>query len=322
MLALLEILQSGGTRTVGELADRLGVDERTVRRYVVHLTDLDVPVRSVRGRYGGYRLAPGHRMPPDAHRRGGSRGAARPGGQPSRGTGSTSVAAAQSAAAKLRRSIPDVLGRRLDALLDTVEFTSSPRPVAAPATGVLLLFAEAARDQRPVDLAYTASDGHRTERTLEPYGIVAHSGRWYVTGADTAIGQLRTFRLDRISSPRMLVGGFDVPVGFDPAEQVLSGLARTPHQHEVLVRVQGPPGQVRSRLPAGIANVEATTDEPGWVRVHIRAEQLDWVPGVLAGLGFPFLIDGPDLLRDLVRELAQRLASAVPPTPGRPTVEP
>src|ERR1700733_14428714 len=64
VLALLEILQSGGTRTVADLAERLGVDERTVRRYAGHLIDLDIPVRSVRGRYGGYRLAPGFRMPP------------------------------------------------------------------------------------------------------------------------------------------------------------------------------------------------------------------------------------------------------------------
>src|SRR5689334_24911372 len=64
VLSLLELLQSGGTRTVADLAGRLGVDERTVRRYVAHLLDLDVPVESVRGRYGGYRLAPGFRMPP------------------------------------------------------------------------------------------------------------------------------------------------------------------------------------------------------------------------------------------------------------------
>src|SRR6185295_19511009 len=64
VLALLEILQAGGSHTAAELAERLAVDERTVRRYVAHLVDLDVPVRSVRGRYGGYRLAPGYRMPP------------------------------------------------------------------------------------------------------------------------------------------------------------------------------------------------------------------------------------------------------------------
>jgi predicted DNA-binding transcriptional regulator YafY len=64
VMALLELLQSGGVRTVAELAGRLGVDERTVRRYVDHLLDLDVPVESVRGRYGGYRLGPGYRLPP------------------------------------------------------------------------------------------------------------------------------------------------------------------------------------------------------------------------------------------------------------------
>src|ERR1700730_15829699 len=64
VMALLELLQSGGVRTVAELAERLGVDERTVRRYVDHLIDLDVPVESVRGRYGGYRLGSGYRMPP------------------------------------------------------------------------------------------------------------------------------------------------------------------------------------------------------------------------------------------------------------------
>src|SRR6478672_11458691 len=64
VLALLEILQSGGTHTVARLADRLDVDERTLRRYAAHLTDLGIPVQSVRGRYGGYRLAPGYRLPP------------------------------------------------------------------------------------------------------------------------------------------------------------------------------------------------------------------------------------------------------------------
>src|SRR5215813_15110661 len=64
VLALLDILQTGGTHTLRELSSRLGVDERTVRRYVNHLLDLDVPVESVRGRYGGYRLAPGYRLPP------------------------------------------------------------------------------------------------------------------------------------------------------------------------------------------------------------------------------------------------------------------
>lgn len=322
MLALLEILQSGGTRTVTELAGRLGVDERTVRRYVVHLTDLDIPVRSVRGRYGGYRLAPGYRMPPlmftdeealavllglVAGRRA--------------GLVSTSVAAAESAAAKLHRVLPEALGRRLDALLQTAEFTDGPRPVVAPQTGALLLLAEAARDRRPVAISYTASDGRRTERTVHPYGIVAHSGRWYVTGADSASGQTRTFRLDRISSPEMLTGTFGVPNGFDPAERVLSGFAQAPYRHEVSLQVRGPAEQVRGRFPAGIAAVQDIADSDGWVRVQMRADRLDWVPGVLAGLSLPFIIERPDALRDLLRALAAGLAAAAG-VDNRPVGEP
>jgi predicted DNA-binding transcriptional regulator YafY len=64
VLALLEILQAGGTHTAADLAERLDVDERTARRYVEHLVDLDVPVWADRGRYGGFRLAAGYRMPP------------------------------------------------------------------------------------------------------------------------------------------------------------------------------------------------------------------------------------------------------------------
>ncbi|WP_236790301.1 YafY family protein [Amycolatopsis sp. GM8] len=309
VLALLEILQAGGTRTVAELADRLGVDERTVRRYAGHLIDLDIPVRSIRGRYGGYRLAPGYRMPPlmltddealavllglVAGRRA--------------GLVTTSVAAMESATAKVRRVLPEALGRRLDALLATTDFTAPARSVISAETGVLLTLAEAARERRPVAIAYTAWRGRRSERTVHPYGIVAHSGRWYVTGADSDSGEVRTFRLDRIENATMVPGSFDVPEGFDPGARVLAGLADVPYQHEVSVRVQGTVEQVRSRLPAGVAVVEEQDDE--WVRVRLRAERLDWVPSALAWLNLPFVIEYPDALREHVRALAHRMMTS------------
>ena len=145
---------------------------------------------------------------------------------------------------------------------------------------------------------------------MHPYGIVAHSGRWYVTGADSASGQTRTFRLDRIMTVELQAGTFDLPDGFDPAERVLSGLAEAPHRHAVSLRVQGTPKQVRSQLPAGIATVHDIAYLDGWVRVRLRAERLDWVPAVLAGLGLPFAVEHPDALRGLVRSLAKRLTAA------------
>ncbi len=325
VLALLEILQAGGTRTVAELADRLGVDERTVRRYVSHLLDLDVPVRSVRGRYGGYRLEAGHRLPPlmftDEEALAVVLGlvAAR-----RAGLVTTSVAAAASAAAKVQRVLPQALGRRLEALLATTVFATTvsaapERAAVAPETPVLLGFAEAARDRRPVAVDYTAGNGRSTARRVEPYGIVARSGRWYVVGADSRSGETRSFRLDRVTAATLLDGTFEVPEGFDPSAHLLEGIATAPHRYEVALRVQGAPDLVRSRFPDGIVTVDAGPDAGGWVVVRLRAERLDWVPGVLVASGLPFVVDGPDELRGLVRELAARLVRA---TDGRPLTRP
>ncbi|MGW7578303.1 helix-turn-helix transcriptional regulator [Streptomyces sp. NPDC054765] len=338
VLALLEILQGGGIRTVPDLAARLDVDERTVRRYVGHLLDLGVPVDSVRGRYGGYRLAPGYRMPPlmltdeealavllglVAGRRA--------------GLTTASAAASESAAAKLRRVLPKALGQRLAALLETADFTARPRPGAAPEAGVLLELAEAARHQRPVALSYTDRKGRSSDRTVLPYGLVAHSGRWYLTGADPDSGEVRTFRLDRIAAMTVQSGSFVVPAEFDPAATVLDSLARAPWTHDVSLRIHGSVQHIRSHLPAGIATLStipatatATADDDhrpgtgetcsdgssapsaadesaGWVHVRIRAERLDWIPPVLAALDRPFTIEHPAALRDLVRALARRL---------------
>jgi predicted DNA-binding transcriptional regulator YafY len=303
VLALLQILQSGGTRTVAELANRLDVDERTVRRYVDHLHDLDIPVRSVRGRHGGYRLAPGYRMPPlmltDEEAL-----AVLLGLVAGRRAGMISVSA-ESAIAKVRRVLPDALGRRLDALLEIADFTAPARSALTTEAATLLTVAEAARDRRPVDLGYTAGHGGDSRRVVHPYGIVAHSGRWYLTGFDSASGQVRTFRVDRITTVEARVGTFDVPTGFDPAQQVLTAIAEAPHRHEVSVRIRATHDHIRSVFPPSIATLE---DADSWVRARIRAQDLDWIPARLAALDRPFIVEQPAALRDLVRALANRLA--------------
>jgi predicted DNA-binding transcriptional regulator YafY len=331
VLSLLELLQSGGVRTVAELAGRLEVDERTVRRYVDHLIDLDVPVESVRGRYGGYRLGSGYRMPPlmlsddealvvmlglIAGRR--------------TGLATTTGSASETAAAKIRRVLPERLARRLDAVLASLAFTAPPGQAPAPETGVLLSIADAVRHHCPISIRYTAGDGRRSDRILHPYGLVAHSGRWYVTGADPGIGENRTFRLDRIADARILPGSFEPPARFDPAQHVLSGLATTPYRYQVTLRIQGTIDQIRARLPASVAIVEelrsADALEPEserWFRVELHAERLDWLPPLLASLDRPFAVERPDELRDLITALAGRLETsarrnAPPNKPQRP----
>ncbi|WP_062429029.1 helix-turn-helix transcriptional regulator [Herbidospora daliensis] len=303
VLTLLELLQSGGTRTVAELADRLGVEGRTVRRYVRQLVDLDVPVESVRGRYGGYRLAPGYRLPPlmlgDDEALAVLLGLVA-------GRSGEMTTAAETASAKIRRVLPRHLARRLDALLETLAFTDRPGGAATPDAEVLLTLADAVRHRRPVSIRYTGRDGKRSERTLHAHGIVAHAGRWYVTGRDQRIGDDRTFRLDRIAAVRALPGSFDALAGSDPARRLVEAFATADYRHEVVLRIHGTAAQIRARLPESVASLEEA--EGGW-RVELRVERLDWLPPVLASLDRPFVVERPDELRDLVVAFAERLTS-------------
>jgi predicted DNA-binding transcriptional regulator YafY len=322
VLELLDVLQSGGIHTVAELAGRLGVAERTIRRYVEHLAALDVPVDAVRGRYGGYRLAPGYRMPPlmltEDEALALSLGLVA--GQQA-GLVPDSLEAADAAAAKLRRVLPRDLSQRLDALITTTTFTASSRASSSPETRVLLALAEAARDQHPVTISYTSrGEGDPTERTILPYGLVAHSGRWYVAAADSASREVRTFRLDRIRRPRVLAGRFDLPQGFDPSAHVLAGLAETPWAHDVSLVVEATSDEIRRWLPEGLATIDEPGDESGdtagWRRVRLRAEHLDWLPGVIASIGRPFVIERPAELRDLVAALGLRLTAGASASPN------
>jgi hypothetical protein len=107
----------------------------------------------------------------------------------------------------------------------------------------------------------------------------------------------------------VLAGSFAVPAGFDPAARVLSALAEAPYRHEVAVRVEGTVDEVRPLLPPSVATVHETPDD-SWVRVRIRAERLDWVPGVLTALGRRFVVERPAALRVLVRDWGRRLLEA------------
>jgi predicted DNA-binding transcriptional regulator YafY len=219
--------------------------------------------------------------------------------------------AAQSAAAKIRRVLPQRLGDRVAALLDTV---GSTRPASGPApeTEVLLLFAQAAREQRGVAIGYESADGRSSDRVLHPYGVVAHAGRWYVTAADSASGEDRTFRLDRVRLAELLPETF-TSTGSD---DLLELLATAPRRHAVSVLVQADEQHLRRRTPRGLVTIEPAT-APGevpadavgvpWVRVRLQVEELDWVPSLLAWIDRPFVIEEPAGLRDQVRALAHRL---------------
>ncbi|GLW56533.1 helix-turn-helix transcriptional regulator [Kitasatospora phosalacinea] len=320
VLTLLELLQSGGVRSVAELAERLEVDERTVRRYVAQLVELDLPVESVRGRYGGYRLAPGHRLPPlmltDEEALAVLFGLA---AAERAGLSAAPAAASGTAAAKIRRVLPRRLTHRLDALREALTFTARPAPAApetAPATPeaapdpeALLTVADAVHHRRPLAFRYTSADGRSGERSVLPHGLVLHAGRWYLTGRDTGARAERLFRLDRLAAPRPLPGTFTPPPGPAPTDRVLHALATAPHRHHVRLRIRADADRIRAHFPAGLALLEGP-DAEGWSDVELRVAALDWVPGVLAALDRPFTIVHPAELRTRVTELAERLAES------------
>ncbi|NDU76629.1 WYL domain-containing protein [Actinomadura sp. DSM 109109] len=299
---MLELLQAGPRMSGAELARRLGVDERTVRRYAARLGDLGVPVVAERGRYGGYRIMPGYKLPPlmltDDEATAVVLGllAGRRVGLPGQAT--------ESALAKVQRVLPAALRDRVQALRDMLGFTLAARDPAAPDTGAVLTLAAAARNGRRVRMRYRSRQGAETERDLDPYGLVFHSGRWYVTGHDHRSGEVRTFRVDRVASAEPGIGRFEVPDDADPVQHVTRALARVPYAHEVEVLLETTLAEARRRIPAKVATL---TGADGAVVMTTRAERLDGMAQMLAGLGFPFAIRRPEELRGHVRDLARTL---------------
>jgi predicted DNA-binding transcriptional regulator YafY len=277
----------------------LGVSERTIRRYAVALHDLGIPVDGQPGLGGGYRLRPGMRLPPlmlsDEEAAAVVFGLVL---AEQRGLGG-----AEGAVTKIARVFPERLMRRVERLRTELSLSGEPDPAPASAE-TLLLIAEAVRRRRSLKIGYARRDGTRSTREIDPLGLVARRGRWYVPARDRGSGELRTFRADRIT--RATIGGPAEPPepGFDPAAHVVEMLARLPWAWEIEVRVDGPVGEIAARVPATLAELEA--DGTG-TRLRMRADSLDWVAGVLAGLGADFQVIRPDELREHLQRLASRL---------------
>jgi predicted DNA-binding transcriptional regulator YafY len=299
---MLELLQAQPGLTGPELARRLEVDGRTVRRYAGTLADLGVPVQAARGRYGGYRLLPGYKLPPlmltDDEAVAvvfGLLVAARQGVQ------------TPLALAKIERVLPAKLRERVQAVRETLGFTAPVRASTPPEPGHLLALGEATRSHRRVRVAYRSWRGDDTERDFDPYGVVVHNGRWYTTGHDHRSGQLRTLRLDRITSIKSLEVYFQPPADFDPVAHVVAGLAAVPYRHDVEVLLRTGLTDAARRIPPAVGTLAEHADG---VLLTCRAERLDGMAQLLAGLGCDFTVHRPDELRHEVAALARRLDRA------------
>jgi predicted DNA-binding transcriptional regulator YafY len=306
LLELLELLQAQPLTTGREIADRLGVDGRTARRYVAALQELGIPVEGQRGVGGGYRILPGYRLPPlmltDDEAVVLALGVLAAGRL---GLGGPAESA-EGALAKIHRVLPDALRRRVEALEETLDFTAAA-PEGTPVAGTTVLpVAEAIRRRRRLLTTYRTYAGEESRRELSPYGLVVHSGRWYLAAYDHGRAGLRTFRVDRM---RGIAVSDDPaarrPEGFDAVAHVSRSLAQVPWPWEVEVLLHLPVAEAAERLPATLAEL---LEADGGTLLRMRVSSLDWAAGMLAGLGCGFTVSRPDELRASVLALANRLA--------------
>jgi predicted DNA-binding transcriptional regulator YafY len=303
VLTVLELLQSRARLSGSELADRLDVDPRTVRRYVSALQDLGVPVESEVGRYGGYRLRPGYKLPPLmfneeealalilgllAARRAGILGGA---------------PAVEGALAKIDRVLPDRLRGRVQAVQGALAFTPLRFYADASNPNMLLTFSEAAQDNRRVWMRYRAGEDV-TERAIDPYGVVHHRGRWYVVGWCHLRDDVRMFRLDRVQVLEPREENFSKPLDFNCVDYVLQSLATVQWGWPIEVLLELSLADARQRIAPDMGTLQETR---GGVLLRTQADALDYMARYLVQLDCGFRVLHPPELRDAIRQLARRL---------------
>ncbi|MGN6563865.1 MAG: helix-turn-helix transcriptional regulator [Thermomicrobiales bacterium] len=305
VLTVLELLQAHGRIGGAALAERLEVDRRTVRRYIITLQDLGIPIEAERGRYGAYRLRPGFKLPPlmftDDEALALTLGliAAR------QLRLAVAAPATEGALAKLQRVMPETLRDRLRAVSDTLVF-DAPLPETSPAGEVVVTLSSAVRECRRVWLRYNAWDGAESEREVDPYGLVYRRGRWFLAAWCHLRHDLRVFRLDRIACAEPRAGAFTPPANFDTHAFVMRSLATMPSDWQVEVLLDVPLTVARQYISPDLATLD---ESPECVVVRCEVADLDWFAGVMAGWGFDFTIRQPHELRDALRRQAARLAA-------------
>lgn len=299
-LRLLSLLQTHRHWPGPELAQRLGVSPRTLRRDVDRLRELGYPVDAARGVEGGYQLASGAVLPPlvvdddEAVALAVGMQAAAQGAVP--GIGEPAVRALT----KVVQVMPARLRHRVEAL----------RAVTVPAgwdtatpldPEVLTTAAQACRDDERLAFDYTTHAGDAATRLVEPHRLVPLGRRWYLVAYDLHRHDWRSFRLDRMTAPRRTGARFrprTLPTA-DAAEFVRAGLRQLPTSHAVEVLVDAAAEVVRARIGRW-AQVEALDDAR--CRVRMKTDSLDWPALALGNLGAEFAVVTPP---ELVEQLAE-----------------
>jgi predicted DNA-binding transcriptional regulator YafY len=304
VLAVLELLQAHGRISGAELARRLDVDVRTVRRYISTLEDMGVPVMAERGRDGGYRLVAGFKLPPMMFSNDETL-ALSLGLVAARGLGIEQTAAAASAHAKLERVMPAELKRRARAVAEAATL-DLPTAIRIDDSDALVTLSSAVQAQQRVRFHYRAGQDEGTDREVDPYGLVYRYGRWYLIGWCHLRRDLRSFRLDRLTQPQPLAASFLRPADFDAAQHLRFSISTLPRAMAVDVRLYADLNAAATEIGDGVGLL---IPQPDHVLLQTRTDSLDWFARLLMRLSFDFEVLHPPELRSALRKHAQRMLS-------------
>jgi len=315
-LQTLEILQFQPGTTADEIAERLGVTGRAARRYVAILREAGVPVESSRGRYGGYRLGRGMRLPPVIFTQEEALAlvmAVLEGHPAATGTGEL----AGSALAKVIRALPENVGRQAAALRDNAA-AAPDRRAAHPDPAVTSALVVAVASRRRVRLGYRSESGREWESEVDPWAVVVRHGRWYLLCHSHHAGAVRSYRVDRVLTVEHTGRAFTPPDGLDPVAALEENLgegwafpARVVFMapaSEVAPWIRPPMGRLEPH-PSGCVLTGSTSNPTMYAH--------EW----LATIPFAFRVEGGDELRAAVAALASRCAAAVADQPATAAVQ-
>ncbi len=308
LLKLLSMLQGRRDWSGRELAERLEVSGRTIRRDVERLRELGYPVDSIPGLAGGYQLRAGKAMPPllldDEEAIAIAVGLRTAAGASVAGIEETAVRAL----VKLEQVLPAHLRRRVGAL-GSATFTL---PVAGPTVDPqhLSVISGACRDSECVRFGYRRRDGADSRREVEPHSLVNRGRRWYLIAWDRRREDWRTFRVDRLTRPATTGIRFRpraLPAD-DPAAFVRQNIARAPNRFEALVTLRVAAQEIDRRVPAYWGTIVPIDDHSCELRTG--DDDISWLALRIAMLGVDFEVHEPPELLEQIRALALRLSRA------------
>ncbi|MEX2335371.1 MAG: YafY family protein [Pseudohongiella sp.] len=309
VMALLELLQTHGRLTGGEIAQRLDVDVRTARRYITVLEELGIPVTTEQGRYGGYMLVAGFKLPPmmftDEETLAVSLGllAAQQLGL------AESTPAIASVQAKLERVMPANLKQRVRAVSDTTRLIL-PRVEPSYDNRTLLTLTTAIQSERRVSFVYRSPKEEVMQRDMDPYGLVFRRGRWYVSGYCHLRSDLRSFRLDRIQKVKTLEHSFTRPQRFDAAEHLSRSFSNMPREYPVSVVLHTDADTAAKMFGFHPDIVDMFQQQDDGLLLNTHTDSYQWFAWWLSHMPFRFTVQGPTELKQALRDQAQRLLDA------------